>query len=48
MGGFGENSSGDIFLAFSNANRGASVTEGIGTVRMLSNEEIDPFFSATV
>ena len=47
MGGFGENSSGDIFLAFSAANRGASVTGGIGDVRMLSNEEISPFFSAT-
>jgi D-aminopeptidase len=47
MGGFGENSSGDIFLAFSTANRGASVAEGIGDVRMLSNEEISPFFSAT-
>jgi L-aminopeptidase/D-esterase-like protein len=48
MGGFGENSSGDIFLAFSTGNRGASVTEGIGQLRMLSNEEIDPFFSNTV
>jgi D-aminopeptidase len=47
MGGFGENSSGDIFLAFSTGNRGASVTEGIGELRMLSNEEISPFFSAT-
>ncbi|HEU4883734.1 MAG TPA: P1 family peptidase [Longimicrobium sp.] len=47
MGGFGENSSGDIFLAFSTANRGASVSEGVGDVRMLSNEEINPFFSAT-
>jgi D-aminopeptidase len=47
MGGFGENSSGDIFLAFSTANRGAGVTEGIGDLRMLSNEEISPFFSAT-
>ncbi|HVH12904.1 MAG TPA: P1 family peptidase, partial [Longimicrobium sp.] len=47
MGGFGENSSGDIFLAFSTANRGASVSEGVADVRMLSNEEISPFFSAT-
>jgi D-aminopeptidase len=23
------------------------VSEGVGTLRMLSNEEIDPFFSAT-
>ena len=48
MGGFGENSSGDIFLAFSTGNRGASVTEGTSTLTMLSNEEISPFFSATV
>jgi L-aminopeptidase/D-esterase-like protein len=48
MGGFGENSSGDIFLAFSTANRGASVAEGTATVTMLSNEEINPLFSATV
>lgn len=47
MGGFGENSSGDIFLAFSTGNRGASTSEGVGEVRMLSNEEISPFFSAT-
>jgi len=48
MGGYGENSSGDIFLAFSTANREASVASGIGTLRMLSNEHIDPFFVATV
>jgi len=48
MGGLGENSSGDIFLAFSTANRGASVAEGIADLRMLSNEEINPFFGATV
>jgi D-aminopeptidase len=47
MGGFGENSSGDIFLAFSTANRGASVEEGTATLQMLSNEEITPFFEAT-
>ncbi len=49
MGGFGENSSGDIFLAFSTANRrGASAAEGVADLRMLSNEEITPFFPATV
>lgn len=47
MGGFGENSSGDIFLAFSTANRGASAEAGTATVEMLSNEEITPLFSAT-
>ncbi|HEX9940055.1 MAG TPA: P1 family peptidase [Longimicrobium sp.] len=49
MGGFGENTSGDIFLAFSTGNRrGVSVAEGSANVRMLSNEEISPFFAATV
>ncbi len=48
MGGLGENSSGDIFLAFSTANRGASATRGKAALEMLSNEEIDPFFAATV
>ncbi len=47
MGGFGENSSGDIFLAFSTANRGASAAERTAMVEMLSNEEISPLFSAT-
>ncbi len=49
MGGLGENSSGDIFLAFSTANRGlqpqTDPMEAIG-VRMLPNAAITPLFEA--
>jgi L-aminopeptidase/D-esterase-like protein len=39
--------SGDIFIAFSTANAGAADTTSV-TVRMLSNERLDPLFTATV
>jgi L-aminopeptidase/D-esterase-like protein len=42
------NDSGDIFLAFSTANRGAAATSGLSHVTALSNEELDPLFEATV
>ena len=42
------NSSGDLFLAFSVANRGAAETENVADVKMLSHERITPLFSATV
>lgn len=48
MGGLGENFSGDLFLAFSTANRGASGPEGSESIHMLPNERISPFFAATV
>ena len=45
MGGFGENSSGDIFLAFSTANAAeASKGEGISNLTMLPNDKITPLF----
>lgn len=49
-GGLGYNSSGDIFLAFSTANAGAATGApgGLATVRFVPNEDIDPFFDATV
>src|SRR5687768_11727196 len=47
MGGRGENSSGDIFIAFSTANPEASKSEGTAQLTMLPNERLDPFFSAT-
>ena len=47
-GGFGANSSGDIFLAFSTANPKASVAEGVPRVEMLPNARIDPLFYAAV
>jgi len=48
VGGRGENSSGDIFVAFSTANPGAAQDSGITTVQMLPNDRINPLFSATV
>ena len=48
MGGRGENSSGDIFIAFSTANPGASADTGIARLAMLPNARIDPLFGATI
>jgi D-aminopeptidase len=48
MGGRGEDSSGDIFIAFSTANPDASKTEGMAQLTMLPNEKINPLFRATV
>jgi L-aminopeptidase/D-esterase-like protein len=48
MGGRGEDSSGDIFIAFSTANPEASKTSGIASLTMLPNEKINPLFRATV
>jgi L-aminopeptidase/D-esterase-like protein len=47
-GGVGANSSGDIFVAFSTANPGASGAEGVRQVAMLPNEAINPLLRATV
>jgi len=49
MGGLGGDSSGDIFVAFSTANPGASAADsGVRTVRMWPNDRIDPLFEAVV
>src|SRR5919202_3157480 len=48
MGGKGENSSGDIFLAFSTANPGAATAKDTSRVAMLPNDRINPLFYATV
>jgi L-aminopeptidase/D-esterase-like protein len=49
VGGRGENSSGDLFLAFSTADATeASKLEGLATVRSLPNEQMNPLFNATV
>jgi D-aminopeptidase len=42
------NSSGDIFLAFSTANRGADKEPGPNSVLTVSNDRITPLFQATV
>jgi L-aminopeptidase/D-esterase-like protein len=48
MGGYGGNSSGDIFIAFSTANPRAAAARDSSRVAMLSNERINPLFYATV
>jgi D-aminopeptidase len=47
-GGFGANSSGDIFIAFSSANRGAWKRSAVARVDMLPNGLMDPLLKATV
>jgi L-aminopeptidase/D-esterase-like protein len=47
-GGFGGNSSGDIFVAFSTANPGAAGAGESVRVEMLPNARINPLFYATV
>ena len=48
VGGRGENSSGDIFLAFSTANAAEiGKDEGVATVQMLPNDRINMLFWAT-
>src|SRR5438128_11291296 len=47
-GSISGNGSGDIFIAFSTANSGASATEHVVNLKMLPNEKLEPVFSATV
>ena len=47
-GSLGGNGSGDIFLAFSTANRGAaSPASGVAAIESLANDHLDPILSAT-
>jgi D-aminopeptidase len=48
VGGRGENTSGDLFIAFSTANPENSKTEGMARVEMLPNERISPLLIDTV
>jgi D-aminopeptidase len=48
MGGKGENSSGDIFVAFSTANPRVYGDSGIARLEMIPNARINPLFYATV
>jgi L-aminopeptidase/D-esterase-like protein len=48
IGGRGEDSSGDIFIAFSTANPEAARSTGTARLTMLPNERINPLFRATV
>ena len=46
-GGFGGNGSGDIFIAFSTANKSTWSSDSVTTVRMATNDRISPLFQAT-
>ncbi len=48
LGGFGSNTSGDIFIAFSTANPGAAKRTGIAKVDMLPNDRMTLLLLATV
>ncbi len=48
QGSIASNFSGDLFVAFSTANRGAAADTGTVVLTMLPNERIDPLFLATV
>lgn len=48
MGGLGENSSGDLFLAFSTANRSLARTDSLVPLSMVPNGLMNPLFEATV
>jgi L-aminopeptidase/D-esterase-like protein len=47
-GSFAADGSGDIFIAFSTANPGATSGNGVRDLKMLSNAHINPIFLATV
>jgi len=47
MGGYGSNSSGDIFIAFSTATNNAANRYETQKVKMLPNEQLSPFFEST-
>jgi L-aminopeptidase/D-esterase-like protein len=46
-GGKGENSSGDLIIAFSTANPRAAQDTGLVRVQMVPNDQINPLFYAT-
>jgi D-aminopeptidase len=48
MGGTGGNSSGDIFLAFSTANREADRADSLVSWQAIPNEQINPVFEAVI
>jgi D-aminopeptidase len=47
-GSISGNGSGDIFIAFSTANAGASTADHVVNLKMLPNDMLDPVFTATV
>ncbi|HTS58057.1 MAG TPA: P1 family peptidase [Terriglobales bacterium] len=47
-GSYSGDGSGDIFIAFSTANPGAASSRGLHQITMLTNDDLDPIFLATV
>jgi D-aminopeptidase len=47
-GSYSGDGSGDIFIAFSTANPGASGSKGVHQITMMTNDDLDPVFLATV
>jgi len=47
-GSYSGDGSGDIFIAFSTANPGASGAKGPHQITMMTNDDLDPVFLATV
>jgi D-aminopeptidase len=47
-GSYSGDDSGDIFIAFSTANPGASAAKGLHQITMMTNDDLDPVFLATV
>jgi D-aminopeptidase len=47
-GSIAGNGSGDIFVAFSTANPGASQVNHVVDLKMVPNDRLDPLFAATV
>ncbi|HZP18141.1 MAG TPA: P1 family peptidase, partial [Terriglobales bacterium] len=48
LGSFSGDGSGDLFIAFSTANRGAGGAKGLHQLAMLPNQRLNPLFLATV
>ena len=48
LGSWAGNQSGDLFLAFSTANRSNAKAKGESAVRMLANDDMNPFFRSTI
>ena len=48
LGSWAGNQSGDLFLAFSTANRSNADAKGESSLRMVANDSVNPFFRATI
>ena len=48
IGSWAGNQLGDLFLAFSTANRSNASAKGEASLRMVANDSMDPFFRATI